>query len=456
MVDPKVAATRIQELETARRALEKKQSLAERNRRRELADAKKKISRETSLADKLVRKSEQDINRLSQQASRWEGKVGQVKAKKHMQESQMHEKMSSFAGKRAATEAVINSKVAQLGEAKGRLAQCQFAAKLLERGVIIPAGLEGPLPTASPEGSAPRSPPMNSYRLESTEGDEQRDLVAEKMELAAENKMLRVLLSETEAKLKSLEEQRSHLEQSGVQGSAEFSPESRIPPSGISDTLDLASTAASSLLRTGPRGASSVSAAARAVAKTQQPRRLFSLDSHTRQRNTVGVTTLSPPLSAYRCVADENQWAPPKSVLAPAFRQGYWNPMPARQTSSPAMFGSATIPSAPWQFPPPTRYVTDGLSMASPRPVFHGPRPVEPLCKASQIPVQVPLTPLGVSRELHSARPAYTAMPATPAPSGQKHAGVPQVEIPQERTLSASGLGDQAASHGVCAWLKCE
>eukprot|EP00438_Fugacium_kawagutii_P018483 Skav208767 [mRNA] locus=scaffold4121:52392:59776:+ [translate_table: standard] len=138
--DPELMS-RVRELETAQKneehCRERQKKLAERKRAQEstadllevvalvaaaeLREAKKKLSRELQAAQRSLTKSEQEVGKLNGQLARTEQQAQQ-----------------------ATVGGVLREKMANVGQARGRLAHVQFALSMLEKahhgGVIIEVG----------------------------------------------------------------------------------------------------------------------------------------------------------------------------------------------------------------------------------------------------------------------------------------------------------------------------
>eukprot|EP00913_Durusdinium_trenchii_P007989 g7495.t1 len=112
-------------------------------RLQELREAKKKLSRELQAAQRSLTKSEQEVNKLTGQLARTEQQAQQATVKKN-REGEKHEegigRIRQKHGKAGTVGGVLREKMANVGQARGRLAHVQFALSMLEKGVIIQVG----------------------------------------------------------------------------------------------------------------------------------------------------------------------------------------------------------------------------------------------------------------------------------------------------------------------------
>mmetsp|Transcript_123598 Transcript_123598/g.395366 ORF Transcript_123598/g.395366 Transcript_123598/m.395366 type:complete len:518 (+) Transcript_123598:80-1633(+) len=196
---------RVKDLEGAIKQDQRAKVQDDKKRQKELADAKKRINKELQMAAKFVKKGEQDVSKMSNVISRIEDQAEQVKTRKTRQSDVMEEKIGSMRAKRNSTEGTLQEKVALLGEARGKLAHIQFAAKMLEHGVIIPT--DGMLD--SPDGASIAE--AHSHEHQSTDMyhsiDGQGTLPESESRsnaLEEENRLLRELLRDAELKLAQL------------------------------------------------------------------------------------------------------------------------------------------------------------------------------------------------------------------------------------------------------------
>ncbi|CAJ1407445.1 unnamed protein product [Effrenium voratum] len=108
----------------------------------ELREAKKKLSRELQQAQRGLTKSEQEVNKLTGQLSRTEQQAQQATVKKNREGEKMEEGIGRIRQKHGKVNTVLRDKMANVGQARGRLAHVQFALSMLEKGVIIEMGEE--------------------------------------------------------------------------------------------------------------------------------------------------------------------------------------------------------------------------------------------------------------------------------------------------------------------------
>ncbi|CAK9084317.1 Pentatricopeptide repeat-containing protein, partial [Durusdinium trenchii] len=137
--DPELMS-RVKELETAQKNEERQKKLAERKRVQELREAKKKLSRELQAAQRSLTKSEQEVNKLTGQLARTEQQAQQATVKKNREGEKHEEGIGRIRQKHGKVGGVLREKMANVGQARGRLAHVQFALSMLEKGVIIQVG----------------------------------------------------------------------------------------------------------------------------------------------------------------------------------------------------------------------------------------------------------------------------------------------------------------------------
>ncbi|CAJ1428035.1 unnamed protein product [Effrenium voratum] len=139
--DPEMMA-KLRDLETQQKNEERAKKLAERKRTQELREAKKKLSRELQQAQRGLTKSEQEVTKLTGQLSRTEQQAQQATVKKNREGEKMEEGIGRIRQKHGKVNTVLRDKMANVGQARGRLAHVQFALSMLEKGVIIEMGEE--------------------------------------------------------------------------------------------------------------------------------------------------------------------------------------------------------------------------------------------------------------------------------------------------------------------------
>mmetsp|Transcript_9986 Transcript_9986/g.21763 ORF Transcript_9986/g.21763 Transcript_9986/m.21763 type:complete len:617 (-) Transcript_9986:28-1878(-) len=191
---------RIRELEGVVKNEHKEKQKDDKKRQKELAEAKRKITKELQQATRVVRKNEQEVNKVSTTIHRLEDQAEQAKSRKDRTTGQMEDKISTFRSKRNSTEETLQEKMANLGEARGRLAHIQFAQKMLEQGVIVPTDgtYQGDHDLSA---SMSRSPGMQSEEVQATMSYQADSRVAE---LQQENFFLRQRLQQAEAQIADL------------------------------------------------------------------------------------------------------------------------------------------------------------------------------------------------------------------------------------------------------------
>jgi len=157
--DPELMG-RLKELETAQKNEERQKKLAERKRAQELREAKKKLSRELQAAQRSLTKSEQEVSKLNGQLARTEQQAQQATVKKTREGEKHEEGIGRIRQKHGKVGGVLREKMANVGQARGRLAHVQFALSMLEKGVIIQVGQDETLP--QPESAT--GPPQTRRR----------------------------------------------------------------------------------------------------------------------------------------------------------------------------------------------------------------------------------------------------------------------------------------------------
>ena len=145
-------AARMKELEAARKDDERQKKLAERKRAQELREAKKKLARELQGAQRMLTRSEQEVNKLTGQLTRTEQQAAQATVKKNREGEKAEEGIGRIRQKHGKVNNVLREKMANVGQARGRLAHVQFAMAMLEKGVIVAVG-EDAAPMQSPDNT---------------------------------------------------------------------------------------------------------------------------------------------------------------------------------------------------------------------------------------------------------------------------------------------------------------
>mmetsp|Transcript_52840 Transcript_52840/g.98991 ORF Transcript_52840/g.98991 Transcript_52840/m.98991 type:complete len:426 (+) Transcript_52840:50-1327(+) len=150
-------ANRLKELEASRKDEERQKKLAERKRAQELREAKKKLSRELQGAQRMLTRSEQEVNKLTGQLTRTEQQAQQATVKKNREGEKAEEGIGRIRQKHGKVGGVLREKMANVGQARGRLAHVQFALAMLEKGVIVAVG-ENENPVQSPDNTVLNQP----------------------------------------------------------------------------------------------------------------------------------------------------------------------------------------------------------------------------------------------------------------------------------------------------------
>lgn len=148
--------SRLRELETAQKNEERQKKLAERKKAQELREAKKKLSKELQQAQRQLTKSEQEVNKLTGQLQRTEQQAQQATVKKNREGEKLEEGIGRIRQKHGKVGGVLREKMANVGQARGRLAHVQFALTMLEKGVIIQVGQDDNLPQPASAAAPPQ------------------------------------------------------------------------------------------------------------------------------------------------------------------------------------------------------------------------------------------------------------------------------------------------------------
>lgn len=148
--------SRVRELETAQKNEERQKKLAERKKAQELREAKKKLSKELQQAQRQLTKSEQEVNKLNGQLQRTEQQAQQATVKKNREGEKHEEGIGRIRTKHGKVDGVLREKMANVGQARGRLVHVQFALSMLEKGVIIQVGEDHNLPQPASAAAPPQ------------------------------------------------------------------------------------------------------------------------------------------------------------------------------------------------------------------------------------------------------------------------------------------------------------
>eukprot|EP00933_Yihiella_yeosuensis_P006424 TRINITY_DN11111_c0_g1_i1.p1 TRINITY_DN11111_c0_g1~~TRINITY_DN11111_c0_g1_i1.p1 ORF type:complete len:557 (+),score=75.57 TRINITY_DN11111_c0_g1_i1:191-1861(+) len=144
-LDPNALLEKVKQLETYKKEEEKERKKAEAQRKKELADARKHMAKEVRFASRCVRKSESEATKLSRNIQLLEEKAQKVSNKRVQLMSQLELEVSKAQQTQRELHARWDEKLAEIGEAKSKLANAEMAAKLLELGVVLPSGADGQL-----------------------------------------------------------------------------------------------------------------------------------------------------------------------------------------------------------------------------------------------------------------------------------------------------------------------
>lgn len=131
-MDPEALLERVKELERARKLEEKDRVKQEAQRKKDILSCKKQVSKEVQLATKSLKKSELEATKVSRTLAKLETQAGQVVQKKARQVGQLDEQASKCNSKHQELETALAEKLANVSEARAKLAQAELTAKLLE------------------------------------------------------------------------------------------------------------------------------------------------------------------------------------------------------------------------------------------------------------------------------------------------------------------------------------
>jgi len=141
---PEELAGKVRDLEKHRQEDEKERRRQELQRRKELVMAKRSVAREIQEATRLLRKNETEVNRVTRTLNRIEQQEDQVMVRKTRQAKMLEDETLKVRSKHHELESSLQQKMASVGEARGRLAHAELAAKLLEMGVVLAKVVDGP------------------------------------------------------------------------------------------------------------------------------------------------------------------------------------------------------------------------------------------------------------------------------------------------------------------------
>lgn len=141
---PEELAGKVRDLEKHRQEDEKERRRQELQRRKELVMAKRSVAKEIQEATRLLRKNEIEVNKVTRTLNRIEQQEDQVNVRKTRQVKMCEEENQKVRSKHHELESSLQQKMASIGEARGRLAHAELAAKLLDMGVVLAKVVDGP------------------------------------------------------------------------------------------------------------------------------------------------------------------------------------------------------------------------------------------------------------------------------------------------------------------------
>jgi len=146
-----VLLERVTELERSMKQEDRTKKREEKQRAKDMSEARKRISKEMTTVSRLVRSTSVEVAKLEGQISRADKQKEQLSQRKIRQDNSMQMNFKKVEDKHAKLETSLLEKTEKMGEAKGRLAHVEFVAKMLELGIVIPAG-EGMAALPAPDG----------------------------------------------------------------------------------------------------------------------------------------------------------------------------------------------------------------------------------------------------------------------------------------------------------------
>jgi len=169
--------------------------------KKDLAASKKRLAREIASTKGNVRKKAMEVAKLKQNLGKLEKQQLDNSQKKQATTIRIDEVMQKAEQKRNATEAELQEKIGQVGESRGTLAYLEYAAEMLEKGIVLPKDHRAELLAAE------------SGRLQSLADNEvQQDGVESPATAFAEASALAMELNEARALLEESQEHNAELE----------------------------------------------------------------------------------------------------------------------------------------------------------------------------------------------------------------------------------------------------
>lgn len=141
---PEELESKVRDLERHRQEEEKERRRQELQRRKELVMAKRSVAREIQEATRLLRKNEMEVSKVTRTLNQIEQKEDQVMVRKTRQVKMAEDETQKVRSKHHELESSLQQKMAIVGEARGRLAHAELAAKLLDMGVVLAKVVDGP------------------------------------------------------------------------------------------------------------------------------------------------------------------------------------------------------------------------------------------------------------------------------------------------------------------------
>eukprot|EP00929_Paragymnodinium_shiwhaense_P119883 TRINITY_DN9179_c0_g1_i1.p1 TRINITY_DN9179_c0_g1~~TRINITY_DN9179_c0_g1_i1.p1 ORF type:complete len:594 (+),score=145.93 TRINITY_DN9179_c0_g1_i1:42-1823(+) len=149
---PEELLSRVQTLEKYRKDEEKERKKEELARKKELQAAKKRVDKEIATTKGELRKQEQGATKLHAGLNRLQNTHNAAVHKKSAELQKCDDVVNRVQQKHHETEAELQSRMSNIGLAKGKLEHLEFARQMLEKGVIVDISGEGGGGVGMPHG----------------------------------------------------------------------------------------------------------------------------------------------------------------------------------------------------------------------------------------------------------------------------------------------------------------
>lgn len=207
-MDLKSLQAKVVELEKHGKESERGRVKEVKKTQKDLADAKKRLSKELTQANLRLRRGEQEVTKLSAAVGKAQEQEERTRKKTAKEVEKGEDTARKLRAKRDNFEDTLHNKVAVVGEARGKLAHLQFAAKMLEQGVVIGTDrvpeIDGAHLGADRRGCHDESLSPRPLHAFAGPGHSEADAASSPDRLYAledENERLRLLLLEAERRL---------------------------------------------------------------------------------------------------------------------------------------------------------------------------------------------------------------------------------------------------------------